>query len=278
MNSDRGTHWSVTINNPRPADDENIALARQKKWKVEGQMEVGKEDGTPHYQLMVTTPQVRFSAVKKAFPRAHIEKARKPKALAAYVKKEDTRVGTIPDDNDKYPSLSKFWALVETLQNDFPIESYPAGKGRRLLQLDDITRCLIENGYHVETIAINPATRSAYERYGEQIMYRAFMELAAVNDAKHALSTSSSQPAQTETKSEDRQVNFSSDDITIPTHAPEAEDYQGEGSSDGSDGEGEGDGTCSFNEDAPDGEEFSEEGEADYQWDDGDEVCDGDDC
>ena len=34
--SDRATCWSVTINNPLPADDENIARAKQRSgWKVE---------------------------------------------------------------------------------------------------------------------------------------------------------------------------------------------------------------------------------------------------
>jgi len=72
--TDRATVWSVTINNPTPSDEEGIALARQRGWQVEGQKEKGSE-GTEHYQLMVKTPQVRFSAVKKAFPRGHIEAA-----------------------------------------------------------------------------------------------------------------------------------------------------------------------------------------------------------
>jgi len=108
--SDRATCWSVTINNPLPADDENIALAKQKSgWKVEGQLEKG-ENGTPHYQLMVKTPQTRFGSIKKAFPRAHIEPARDIKALSKYVSKEETRIGTLPL-NDKYPSLTVLWDL-----------------------------------------------------------------------------------------------------------------------------------------------------------------------
>lgn len=55
MTTTRGTNWSVTINNPTPKDDEEIALVRQKGWSVEGQKEKGSE-GTEHYQLFVKTP------------------------------------------------------------------------------------------------------------------------------------------------------------------------------------------------------------------------------
>lgn len=107
----RSNNWSVTINNPTEADHEEIARARQKGWKVTGQEEVGAE-GTPHLQLHVQTPQIRFSAVKKAFSRAHIEAARNVQALANYVVKDDTRVAALPASQQMYPSLSKFWQLV----------------------------------------------------------------------------------------------------------------------------------------------------------------------
>jgi len=86
----RSTCWSLTINNPTKDDVEQINLARQRGWKVEGQLEKGLE-GTQHYQLRLMTPQVRFSSVKKAFPRAHIEVARDPIALGKYVTKEATK-------------------------------------------------------------------------------------------------------------------------------------------------------------------------------------------
>ena len=103
--------WSVTINNPTPSDDEEIARARQKGWKVDGQPEVGA-NGTLHYQLVVKTPQVRFSQVKKAFCRAHVELARDPLALQAYVHKEDTKAGELQVAQEMYPSLSKLWELI----------------------------------------------------------------------------------------------------------------------------------------------------------------------
>lgn len=96
--TDRGTCWSLTINNPTQDDEDAIHIARQKGWKVEGQKERG-EQGTEHYQLMLRTPQVRFSAVKKQFPRAHIELARNPSALATYVSKEETRLQPLAQTN-----------------------------------------------------------------------------------------------------------------------------------------------------------------------------------
>ena len=77
------------MNNPTSADR---TPTLPPGWTLSGQEEVGKE-GTPHLQLMLKCSRTeRFSAVKKVFPRAHIEAARQPAALAAYVQKEDTRV------------------------------------------------------------------------------------------------------------------------------------------------------------------------------------------
>lgn len=182
-NQTRATCWSVTINNPTSADEEGIALARQKGWKVEGQLEKGKE-GTPHYQLMVKTPQVRFSALKKQFPRAHIEVTRNAEALANYVTKEETREGELPTSQDKYPSLSKFWDLIyENWTNKNWVdwtEGTPSGIWKDapindpLGLLDMACVDLIEEGYHVETIAVNPQTRSAWSKFWLAILTRSF--------------------------------------------------------------------------------------------------------
>lgn len=169
--SDRATCWSVTINNPLPADDENIARAKQRSgWKVEGQLEQG-ENGTKHYQLMVKTPQVRFSAVKSMFPRAHIEIARNVKALAEYVHKSDTKIADLPE-NDKYPSITKLWDLFhmfletcrDTISND---------ENERLCQFDAFINCYIERGYNLETMGVNPQIRSCVKKYGPALIFRA---------------------------------------------------------------------------------------------------------
>lgn len=180
--TDRATTWSITINNPGPADEEAIALARQKGWKVEGQLEKGL-NGTPHYQLMVRTPQVRFSALKKQFPRAHIEVARNSAALASYVQKEDTRVGQLSTSQDKYPSLSKFWDLIyDEISEE---KGQPADEWRELDELTDKqklglfdTVCfrLIYCGYHVETLAVNPQTRAAFTKFAGALMARSFAD------------------------------------------------------------------------------------------------------
>jgi len=184
---ERATCWSVTINNPTPADDEAIALARQKGWIVFGQIEKG-EEGTPHYQLMLRTPQVRWSAVKKHFDRAHIEVAHDPIALQKYVGKVESRVGNLPS-TDKYPSMSKLWELIYQRNNtgsndgwdmtELPgdVRLYNEGMRRFMdtapLEWFDIqVRHLIAEGYHVESMAVNPQVRACWKNYWGQIMIR----------------------------------------------------------------------------------------------------------
>lgn len=171
--SDRGTSWSVTINNPIPADEENIALARQKGWKVEGQLEKGKE-GTPHYQLLVKTPQVRFSAVKKMFPRAHIEKARNVAALENYVHKEETREAQLQTTSDMYPSMQKMWDMFAEWLSDRPLTNgLVAGREDRWLEEFDLfIGQAILDGYVVETMAVNPQIRAVVKKYGWHIICR----------------------------------------------------------------------------------------------------------
>lgn len=179
MTTNRANTWSVTINNPGANDEENIALARQKGWKVEGQLEKGKE-GTTHYQLMVKTPQVRFSAVKKQFPRAHIEVARNPTALAQYVKKEETREGELMTDQSKYPSLQTLWDMfaeyidnhVDYLGSDHDEGLSEWSKQRWLDVFDSFIGEAILQGYVVETMAVNPQVRSCVKLYGFQLFLR----------------------------------------------------------------------------------------------------------
>lgn len=171
--SQRFSVWSVTINNPTPADEEDIALARQKGWTVDGQLEKG-ENGTPHYQLIVRSGQQRFGTIKKAFPRAHIEGARNVEALAQYVKKEETRVGELPQSNELYPSLQKLWDLMAEFIQEFNLEQrwYDAAPEGKLELFDEFIRHTIEQGYVVETMAANPQTRSCVKLYGENIYIR----------------------------------------------------------------------------------------------------------
>jgi len=205
----RASCWSVTINNPIAADEENMARARQRGWKVEGQKEVGK-NGTPHYQLSVRTPQVRWAAVTKAFPRAHVEVARNPAALEQYVHKEDTKVGELEKQSEMYPSLSKFWDLFFQWCYDGAANSE---QEQRLVVTNIKPRALenmfegfvieyIQKGYHIETIACNPATISCVRKYGFSILKRSEAAFYKKEDM------------QTETDRQTQEVLVSTYDIT----------------------------------------------------------------
>lgn len=205
MTDNRSTCWSLTINNPTAEDEENINLARQKGWKVLGQKEQG-EEGTEHYQLMVQTPQVRFSAVKKQFPRAHIEVSRNNAALAHYVTKETTRVGELPVQQSLYPSLSTYWELVVreldaryyinldyiyNSRDDRPSSIWwkhaPDSYRRSPLDaLDDATVTLIEMGFRVESLAVNPQVRASWRRFHAAIIARSMEDIDRQTRAKRA--------------------------------------------------------------------------------------------
>lgn len=176
---ERATCWSITINNPTEID---YTLQLPAKWALKGQIEQGKE-GTIHYQGMLTTPQVRFSAVKKVFPRAHIEVARNKSALASYVNKEETRIAKVDDnvsqiptlfdyqhiiarrwDDDEFDRRSKKWA-TETSKKDIGDIA--------LLYIDDLVAEDIEAGVcGVEYIAINPMWRSAWKKFWKSMVAR----------------------------------------------------------------------------------------------------------
>lgn len=123
---------------------------------------------------MVKTPQIRFSTIKKAFPRGHIEAARNVAALEQYVHKEETRVGGLATASEMYPSLSKLWDLIY----DFCVRNMIDTTRLRhhgecnLDTFDFAIRFLILRGFHVETIASNPQTRSCWKNYATEIMKR----------------------------------------------------------------------------------------------------------
>jgi len=172
MNQTRATCWSVTINNPVESDKEAIATAGQKRWTVTGQLEKG-ENGTPHYQLIVRTPQVRFAAIKKQFPRAHIEIAHHPEALAKYVVKEDTRVAAL-DGTERYPSQAKtmeFYAAHMIKLSEF-VNLECLAPRRMLDEFDLMCSYKIQEGYYMELIAVNPQVRSAIVKFGLAIVCR----------------------------------------------------------------------------------------------------------
>lgn len=216
--SERATCWSVTINNPISADDDNIARAKQKSgWKVEGQLEEG-ENGTKHYQLMVKTPQTRFSALKTAFPRAHIEVARNVKALSSYVHKESTKIGELPV-NDKYPSMSKFWEIfTEHIVEKFPKGGYEDwDQDQFLIYFDMVISDMIMEGYFVESFGVNPQVRSSIKKYGFAILRRTAEIIRRQNEDRQTIiipedeSIKDEESLQSETQSQSSHTSQSTD-------------------------------------------------------------------
>lgn len=182
----RASVWSVTINNPSQVDEYNIAQARQRGWKVEGQLEQG-ENGTPHYQLLVRTHQVRFSTIKTAFPRAHIEVARDARALQKYVHKDETRVASLQVDQSMYPSQLQlfdwFSLYYKQLKREYP-------KMPNLEIWDLMVRQKIQQGYMIGAEVMNPQIRAFIKRFGEAIVIR------AENLKNNSMATTASQPPQ----------------------------------------------------------------------------------
>jgi len=168
----KATHWSITINNPNKNDEEYLALARQKGWKVEGQMEKG-DNGTQHYQLLLTCKgQQRFTAVKKAFPRAHIEPARDVMALKKYVNKEDTRIGPLVIQADQYPSCSKLMSWFGEAFDNYKPNGDGIDDTELLTIFDKMINQKIRQGFYVEGMAVNPQIRSSIKSYGRSIAFR----------------------------------------------------------------------------------------------------------
>jgi len=175
---ERSTCWSLTINNPLDGDY-NLELPA--KWGLTGQIEEGIE-GTTHYQGMLTTPQVRFSAVKKLFPRAHIEMARNKSALEKYVHKEDTRLKKIDDCVSKIPTLFDYQHTIagkwnesdfSKLCNQWSDDPKKTLGDVALDYVDSLVAVDIESGMiGIEYIAINPMWRSAWKKFFKAMVTR----------------------------------------------------------------------------------------------------------
>lgn len=174
MTDDRATCWSITINMP---EEKEYVLDLPPGWKLQGQLEKGENTGTVHYQGMLSTPQVRFSAVKRHFPRAHIEKARDKAALRAYVHKDETRLAEVaPAEGMTVFKLqeevcgkwdeSMFEEYLKMCKYDF--------NQAHLTYSDSIVRQLIQEGRAggIEYVAINPMWRSSWKLFGAAVVER----------------------------------------------------------------------------------------------------------
>lgn len=250
----------LTINNPTAETEEQIQFARQHGWKIEGQLEVG-ELGTPHYQLLITKGQQRISAVKKLFPTAHIEITRNVAASKLYVHKVIGRIGTLPEHDEKYPSMDKFWHLVfeefeysvykgskdvEFIGNHKMDWSRPLSDKQKLTLFDDIVGRLIEYGFHVEGIASSNLNRTTFLKFSMNIFKRC------------------SQDRQTRQDKEDELAEIQECLVPMINDDDTAED-----------GEGEEGGLCSVS--GEETEEDSDEGEGDSGSEGSEEDCSEDD-
>lgn len=179
--TDRGTCWSITINNPT-ATDLNVVFPNN-KWVMTGQMEKGAE-GTEHYQGMLVTPQVRFSQVKKLLPRAHIELAKNRTALQKYVTKDETRIAEVAVITSNIPTLFDYQHTIAERWDDIQfaqfVEQYDDtfiakhGLGEvALLYTDTLVEEDIKKGVcGIEYIAINPMWRSAWKKFWRAMIHR----------------------------------------------------------------------------------------------------------
>lgn len=175
MTSDnRATCWSITINNP---EDGEVNVTLPPGWKLTGQYEMGAE-GTRHFQGMLKTPQVRFTAVKKLFKRAHIEVARNKVALTQYVDKEETRVASF--GGNESPLIFQYQDIIADDWND---EEYMDFAKERLDAKDysdavlpyiDVlcSRRIAQGARGLEFISVNPIWRSSWKRFAQVIVKR----------------------------------------------------------------------------------------------------------
>lgn len=166
----RATLWSLTVWMPPYTEDsakemlERVAQ-QNPKWVIEGQLEKGGESGKLHYQLMVKTPQVRHSALRKAFPSCHIEEARNRKALEQYVHKDDTRVGEFKTIENRFPT----WPVVRDkfvkwlVDNHNPDDYFYSEN--RLDIWDIFIGMSIKEGVECDLIGVNPQYRSCIMKY-----------------------------------------------------------------------------------------------------------------
>lgn len=228
MNSSvRATFWGPNTQFGLVAYPEQRALAEQRGWKVEGQEEKCPTTGKIHYQFWVKTPQVRMSEVKKIFAGAHIEVARNVKAVQQYCQKEETRSGQLPQSSDKYPTQDKLFGLFASWIQ----QRYANGRGRFpksgedwLINLDMCCEALIRDGYRVESLAVNPAVRSAIKKFGSAI-YDRHISATLAEEAESTCGVD---------RQPDRQPELFSQTVCIPTidERTEGEDTEGATESD----------------------------------------------
>lgn len=93
MSSDRGSWWSVTINNPTQLEYDKLKSPPSFVREMWYQTEIGEKCGTKHIQLCLNTTYQRFGSIKLWLGNpAHIELARNKDKLINYCRKSATSV------------------------------------------------------------------------------------------------------------------------------------------------------------------------------------------
>jgi len=220
--------------------EEWIHSARSRGWRITGQVEKAPTTGTLHYQLMLKTPQMRFSAIKGAFPTAHIEIAKRQIALAQYVVKEDTRVADLPSEDEKYPTTAKFWYLIYKTHNtgdstgwdesdESAVRFYDVQRQRELEAnplafLDRTSADLIRRGYIIDTHITNPAIRSFWNKFHAEVLFRTRALDRQTDRQKERLAEETQQDAPSNSGGEDCTDTEASSTSSAETGSEESSD------------------------------------------------------
>ena len=199
---------------------------------MEGQLERGAE-GTEHYQGMLTTPQVRFAAIKKVLPRAHIEIAKNRNALEKYVHKPETRVSEVGNVVSNIPTLFAYQHTIAARWDDDEWNMYVnkarEASGTDELKMDDVALAYvdylvgqdIEKGTcGIEFIAINPMWRSAWKKFYRQLVARERAQIKSQQDIYDAPSQEQALP-QDQTQASRQQAHaYSASEYSPDTDTP----------------------------------------------------------
>lgn len=207
-------NWSITINDKEEKLTDKDLISAMPGWKLEGQWERG-ESGTRHFQGYLNTPPVRFNAVKRAYPTAHIEICRDVGALKSYVHKDDSRISTY--EPTKVPSMFEFQTQVSAVWNWRDFSDYVEQQNKEALSakeiktiddhamgyLDMLVSEMIEEGaLGLEFLAINPMWRSSWKKFWRAILKRNNTPKPVTNDIVIEVDAPSLSPPSQQTQSE----------------------------------------------------------------------------
>lgn len=178
----RATTWSLTLwhapkgNVTKERWDEYIARAIQSNigWRIEGQQEKGDQSEGVHYQLLLKTPQTRWSAIVKWFPTGHVEPAKNKFALQNYVHKDETRDGEFKTVENKFLSWKdvrdKFFEWWVSNHEEMPDKV--VSEFDKMEAWDKFIGLSIQEGMEVDVIGVNPQYRSCIQRYWRSYVLR----------------------------------------------------------------------------------------------------------